>query len=58
MISLISNIVSAITGTRNWILKILISLLLILVLILSFIILPFIIVYLIVKNLYKRSIEW
>ena len=58
MINLISNIAAAITGTKNWILKILITLLLILVVLLAFVILPFTITFLIVRKLYKRSAEW
>jgi len=58
MINMIYGIAQAITGTRNWFLKILITLLLIVVVLVSFVLLPIILVYLTVRKLYKRSVEW
>ena len=58
MINVIYSIAKAITGTRNWILKILIILLLILVVLVSFVLLPIILIYLSIRKLCKRSAEW
>lgn len=58
MINLIYTIAQAITGTRNWILKILITLLLIITVIVLLVLLPIILVYLTVRKLFMRSAEW
>lgn len=58
MINVIYTIAQAITGTRNWILKILITLLLIVVVVVSLVLLPIILVYLTVRKLFERSVEW
>ena len=58
MIQAIRDLCSLISSTRNFLLKILISLLLIVVVVLSFIFLPFILIFFTCKKINESANQW
>ena len=58
MIKAILDLCSLISSTRNFLLKILISLLLIIVVVLSFVFLPFILIFFACKKINESSNQW
>ena len=58
MIKAITDLCSLINSTRNFILKVLISLLLVIVVVLSFIFLPFILMFFACKKFNESANQW